>query len=305
MFPYISLLIAQLGINGKQYSMKKCGRLAPGPFNSVCINTMRAFICLIVSVFIWMIAGGGATTLWGHVIIVISGVGTALNLFTWILSSRFVSLTLLESACMMGSLVLPMILAPYIYDGETVSVCQWIGCLLVIISVFLFANKTEKGVKREGSLLGRIAIVTVCAVGITLATIFKKYYIVHIQEKGLGSAEYFTLINFVTVLGFFAVLFAFYYAKEHKTASAVGEGVELPYKKVWFFILIAAASLYVNELFTVYANQLDAAIYLPLSKGLNVVCTFIMDLLVFKDKLTVKKMIGIFTVLAAVILVNF
>ena len=305
MFPYISLLIAQLGINGKQYSMKNCGRLAPGPFNSVCINTMRALICLIVSVVIWIIAGGGTTTLFGHVVIVISGVGTALNLFTWILSSRFVSLTLLESACMMGSLVLPMILAPYIYDGETVSVCQWIGCLLVIISVFLFANKTEKGAKREGSLFGRIALVTVCAIGITLATIFKKYYIVHVQEKGLGSAEYFTLIDFVTVLGVFAVLFAFYYSKEQKNAVAVGKSVELPYKKVWFFIIIAAVSLYVNELFTVYANQLDAAIYLPLSKGLNVVCTFIMDLLIFKDKLTVKKIIGIFTVLAAVILVNF
>ena len=48
MFPYVALFLAQLGLNGKQYSMKKCGAIALGPFNSICINTMRSDICLVV-----------------------------------------------------------------------------------------------------------------------------------------------------------------------------------------------------------------------------------------------------------------
>ena len=309
MFPYIALILAQAGTSGKQYAMKNCGRVAPGPFNSICINTMRAIICLVVSIFIWLAAGGGATTPFGHMIIIISGIGTAINLFTWILSSRFVSLTLLESICMIGTLLIPMFLAPFIYNGETVSVFQWIGAVLVFVAVFLFMNK-ESSAKKEGTLIQKLAIVVLCALGTTVTTIFKKYYNVHIVEKGLGSAEYFTFINFVTILSVFAVLFAFFYQREKNKLSLTSDGgastkVELPYKKVWLFVLIAASALYLNELFTVYANELDAAIYLPLSKGLNVACTFVMDVLIFKDKITIKKLIGVLTVIVAIVLVTW
>jgi len=107
MFSYIALLLAQAGTSCKQFAMKRCGKIAPGPFNSICINMMRALICLVISVIIWLATGGGVTTPAGHLIIIISGIGTAFNLFTWILSTRIVSLTLLESTCMIGTLVLP------------------------------------------------------------------------------------------------------------------------------------------------------------------------------------------------------
>lgn len=166
-------------------------------------------------------------------------------------------------------------------------------------------NKSTASEKKQGSLFSKIAVVTVCALGITAATVFKKLYVINIEANALGTVEYFTFINFVTVLAVFGILFAFYYARELKTAASNNKKVELPYKKVWIFVLIAAASLYLNELFTVYANQLSAAIYLPLSKGLNVGCTFLLDVAVFKEKVTVKKLIGLVTVIAAIILVNF
>jgi hypothetical protein len=108
---YGALLIAQAANSAKQYAMKNCAKCAPGPFNSVCINLVRALICLVVSVIIWLSTGGGTTNALGHAIIIISGVGTAFNLLTWILSSRLVSLALIEALCMIGSLVVPLILA--------------------------------------------------------------------------------------------------------------------------------------------------------------------------------------------------
>lgn len=305
---YGALLLAQLGTSGKQYAMKNCGRLAPGPFNSICINMMRALICLCVSIVIWLISGGGSTNLLGHVIIIISGIGTAFNLFTWILASRIVSLTLIECLSMIGSLLLPMILAPYLYEGDTVSAFQWIGCALVFVSVYLFMNKGEAK-KEESSLWQKIIIVSVCVVGNAVNSIFKKYYTYRIMQQGLGSIEYFTFINFVTVLSVFLVLFGIYYLREKKTLSASSADgapvkVELPYKKVWVYVLIAAVSLYLNELFTVYASQLPSAIYYPLSKGLIVGCSFILDVIVFKDKVTLKKLLGLATVIVAIILVN-
>ena len=306
---YGALLLAQAGTTAKQYAMKNCGRLAPGAFNSVCINLARAMICLAVSTVIWLCTGGGATNLMGHVIIILSAIGTAFNLFTWILSSQMVSLTLIESVSIVGSMVIPLLLAPYLYDGDTVSPLQWLGCALVLVSVWLFMNKQSKEEKKTGSLVQKIVVVGVCAIGITLASVLKKYYTYHITAKGLGSIEYFTFINFLTVLAVFSVLFGIYYNKEKRLATATcsaGERgrVEFPYKRVWVYILIAGVSLYVNELFTSYATQLPSAIYYPLSKGLAVGCTFLLDVIVFKDKVTVKKIIGFITVIIAIVLIN-
>jgi len=232
----------------------------------------------------------------------VAAIGTAFNLFTWILSSRLVSLTLIESVSMIGSLVIPLILAPYLYDGDSVSPLQWVGCALLFLSMFFFMNKGEK---KEGSLFNKIVVVTVCAVSITVASVFKKYYTYHISAKGLGTIEYFTLINFVTVLAVFLVLFAIYSRPEKRRASLEGKsGIELPYKRVWVYILMAAVALYVNELFTSYASQLPSAIYYPLARGLSIGCTFLLDVIVFKDKVTVKKLIGLLIVIVAIVLVN-
>jgi multidrug transporter EmrE-like cation transporter len=305
---YGALLLAQAGTSTKQFAMKKCGSIAPGAFNSVCINLARALICLAVSAIICIFTGGGATTLFGHVIIIISGIGTAFNLFTWILSSQLVPLTLIESVSMIGSMVIPLILAPYLYNGDTVSPIQWLGCALVIVSAFLFMKKGKK-IEKNGSAFQKIAIVATCAISITLASILKKYYTYSIVAKGLGNIEYFTFVSFLTVLAVFSVLFAIYYKLERKRALAVCTSnerpmVKLPYKRVWEYILIAGVALYVNELFTSYASQLPSAIYYPLSKGLTVGCTFLLDTIVFKDKVTLKKTIGLITVITAIILIN-
>ena len=305
---YGALLLAQAGTGAKQYAMKNCGRLAPGAFNSVCINLARSLICLAVSMMIWLFSGGGTTTAFGHAIIILSGIGTAFNLFTWILSSQIVSLTLIESVSMIGSMVIPLILAPYLYDGDTVSSVQWLGCALVFVSVWFFMSKETKD-KKEGSALQKIVIVAICAISISLSSILKKYYTYRITANALGSIEYFTFISFLTVLAVFLTLFAVYYMRERKRASLIcvaGEKpkVEFPYKKVWIYILVAGVALYVNELFTSYAAQLPSAIYYPLAKGLTVGCTILLDVMVFKDKLTFKKVIGFFTVAVAIVLIN-
>ncbi len=51
---YGALVLAQLATNLKQFSMKRCGQKTPGAFNSVCINMMRAVICLVVGALIWI-----------------------------------------------------------------------------------------------------------------------------------------------------------------------------------------------------------------------------------------------------------
>jgi drug/metabolite transporter (DMT)-like permease len=209
---------------------------------------------------------------------------------------------------MIGSLVIPMILAPYLYDGDHVSLLQWIGCILIFVCVFLFSGGKDTE-KKSGTLPQKIAAVTACAFGNMLSGVTKKYYTYRISQEGLGTIEYFTFIGFVTVLIIFGILFAVFYANEKQRLSLQAPAgtevkVPLPYKSAGIFILIAAGALYVNELFTSYASQLPSAIYYPLARGLTIGCTFLLDWIVFKEKLTVRKLIGLVLVILAIVLVN-
>ena len=304
---YGALLISQLGICGKQYAMKRCGALAPGAFNSICINLFRSGICLIVSLVIWAFADGTDTTVFGYVIAAAGGIGTALSLFSWILSSQRISLTLIEGISAIGSLVIPLILAPYLSNGESVTPIQWVGTALLFISLFLFGEKDTKD-KSKNSIFSGIALAALCALGVMVALVAKKLYTYHITSNGLGSIEFFTLIGFVGVLLTFLVLLPIYYRSERikseKTSDGTSAAVSFPLRRIWVFIIIAAVSLYVYELFVAYASTLPSAIYYPLSKAASIVGCFLLDIIVFKDRITPKKAIGLSLLLVSVVLIT-
>lgn len=300
---YGALILSQLGTSAKQFAMKHCGVKTPGTFNSVCINLARSVICLIVSAGIWIVTDGKTSNLAGHIMMIAAGIGTALTLLTWILSSRVISLTFLESVGMIGFLIIPLILAPFLYEGDTVSLTQWIGCILIFVSLFLFTDKST-GSKEESGLLWKILILSIYLFGTVISTVLKKYYTYYITANNLGSIEYFTFIGFVSACLFFITLFFIFYRKEKKQQTEEQTKVELPYKKVWKYILLAAVALYVCELFGAYAAQLPSAIYYPLSRGLCVVCSFLLDVFAFKAKVSPKKIIGLIVVLVAIVLIN-
>ena len=107
----------------------------------------------------------------------------------------------------------------------------------------------------------------------------------------------------------FALLFSIYCPlarRELCAAKQAGEATHalLPYRRVWGFILIAGGALYVAELFATYAAGLPAAIYYPAQKAIGVLGCFILDVAVFKERVTIKKTIGLCLLVLAVVLIN-
>ncbi len=302
MFGYISLLLSQAGMTGKQYAMKKCGERAPGAFNSVCINAARAVICLAVSLVIWLASGASSADFRGSAVAFTSGIGTALTLFSWIIAANLVPLILIECLSMIGSMLIPMLLAPYIYGGESVSVFGWVGAALVFVSVLLFANRSS-GEREKSTFAYKAVMVSICTLGTALSCVLRKYYTVRFASTGEGTIEYFTLISFATVLLCFAILLGVFYPIEKRRLGASPEPV-LTLKRTWTFILTASVLLYVNEFFATYAAQLPSEMYFPLSRALALIATFALDVIVFKERISPKKLAGLAVVIIAIILVN-
>lgn len=121
--------------------MKKAGLGAKGNYNSVRINFIRSAICLIVSLAVFFAAGASFTAdfLW---ICLLSGAANALSMFSWIICSEKANLVLVEIFSLIGSVAVPLILSPALY-GESVSLINIIGVILLFIAAVIFSIKPE------------------------------------------------------------------------------------------------------------------------------------------------------------------
>ena len=121
--------------------MKKAGLGAKGNYNSVRINFIRSAICLIVSLAVFFVAGASFTAdfLW---ICLLSGAANALSMFSWIICSEKANLVLVEIFSLIGSVAVPLMLSPALY-GESVSLINIIGVILLFIAAVIFSIKPE------------------------------------------------------------------------------------------------------------------------------------------------------------------
>lgn len=316
--PFLALIAASGGNALKQYAMKNCGKRAPGAFNSVCINLARAVICTVVSLVFWIVAGFGSTNGVGYTSAVLGGIGNALSLFSWIIASGFIPMSLIEIFSTFGNLVAPMILAPYIFDGDSVGALQWVGCGLLVLSVFTFiepvrarrksndgiAPQADGGMSKNRNTVFMVAIVALQTVSTGMAAIFQKYYNFHVFAKGQGSMEFYNLLSFCVVVAVFVIGFLCFLAFRRNGITDENGRIVLPYKSVWAFILMAGIGLYVAQYGSGIASELPSAIYFPLNKSAVMIETFILDTIVFKDKFTLRRLLGVIMVIVAVVLVN-
>ena len=122
-------------------AMKKAGLGAKGNYNSVRINFIRSAICLIVSLTVFFVAGTSFTAdfLW---ICLLSGAANALSMFSWIICSEKANLVLVEIFSLIGSVAVPLMLSPALY-GESVSLINIIGVILLFIAAVIFSIKPE------------------------------------------------------------------------------------------------------------------------------------------------------------------
>lgn len=304
---YLALIVSSGGNALKQYAMKNCGRRAPGAFNSVCINMARAVICTVVSLIFWLMTDLATTNGTGYFIAVMAGISNAVSLFSWILAAGFIPMSLIEIFSTFGSLVAPMLLAPLLFGGDSVGVLQWVGCIILVISVFTFIGPIRSSgaeERKSGDMIFKIIIVTMQTVSTGANTILQKYYNFHVYAKGQGTMEYFNLISFCVMVVAFLIAFLCFYLFKRESISGEGGKVVLPYKRVWAFIIMAGLGLYIAQYGSGIASELPSAVYFPLSKSAIMIETFILDTVVFKDKFTLRRLIGITLVIAAVVLVN-
>lgn len=304
---YLYLAISKFCGAAKMAAMKNCGNADDSTGTSVKVNAVRSGIILVVSVIVFAVSR--AATADGVWIAALSGVSNALNMLSWLVCATAVSLCIVETFVMIGSVVFPLALSPLLYAGETVSAAPWAGAGVILAAVVLFCVGQDVKFGKKG-----IVWIAVCTLSSAGCNVTAKLYAV---RAGSEYVAFFNLVTFVIVFAFFAVVAAITVLKNRKKtdSAADSEPVEdsgraeekdpqpreffgLP-KRTYFRIAIAAVGMYATNYFmTLAAGALPSGVLYPLSYGAGFVLTAIMDTVFFKQKLTIPRAVA--TVLAVV-----
>lgn len=294
---YFLLILAKLCCVGKIIAMKACGSTLRGLRNSVRINLFRTAICLAVSFFVCLVAGFVPCSPKSYLFIIGSGAATGVELVSWVLAVQGTTVCQLGVAGMIGSVAVPMLLAPFLFRGESVSWLGWVGMLLLFVAVFLFSPRTEHNEKRK--LTPQTFFYMFCnAVGSCANVIFQKLYAV----EG-GDIAYFNLLTF-SVTFLFLTVFVFLLKIFQKKESSDPGFAGILKNRTGLLIIAAAVFLYAYQfLFTRSAGLLSSGIFYPLSYALGMGLNYLCDITLYHEKVTLRNLCGIAAVLLSCILI--
>ena len=128
------------------------------------------------------------------------------------------------------------------------------------------------------------------------------------MELGDGSAADFNLITYTLAaafLGLFLLVSVLKSRKRDALRSADTQQTGKPGIKLYVFIAVAMVTLYVADYFNALASgKLAVEILVPLSYIFSMPMTLASDVIIFKEKFTLRSAIGLAMVIAAAVLTN-
>ena len=294
---FLYLLSAKITAIGKMIAMKKCGNAASGAKNSLKMNLIRSLGCVAISLIICIFAGFDSISGKGVFYSVLSGIANALLLFTWVLCAEKCSLCTVEIFCMIGGVVLPMLVAPIMFSGETVSLFQWIGAAMLLPAAYCFFPKSTVKKKFNLSALPLLILAGLSNAGcVVTQKLFTAY--------GDGSVADFNLITFAVCTATLAILFTFVkLCKKDEMPTQNSENGSL--KQLSVYISVAVVMLYASQYFnTLASGEFAPSLFYPLSYAVSMPLTLLTDIVVFKEKIRIPSIIGLALVIGAILLIN-
>lgn len=293
---YLFLSISLLAGAVKGYCGKKTGNFASTVQSAVFLNLIRMLLCVIIGlimVFAYKNAESLSlnSTLLG--ISALSGISTALFVVTWLISVRKSAYMMLDVFLMLGTLV--PISVGYVLFGESISAKQIIGFCVLIIAVIIMCsyNNSVKIKLTAASFL----MLILCGLSNGLTDFSQKAFVKLLPETPISVFNLYTYIFSSIAL---AVVFFILKATTKQKTYIKSDS----YKK-YLYILVMSVALTANSFFkTMAATYLDSAQLYPLSQGAALILSTAMASIVFKEKLTLKCVIGVLLAFLGLLIMN-
>ena len=291
---YLFLTISLLAGATKGYCGKRTSGRIQGWHNAISANLLRMGLCILIGFGVVLFGGelaGLIPTGKALAIYALSGISTSVFVVTWLIAVRTSAYVLMNVFLMLGVIV-PMVLGSVCY-GEAIHWNQWVGLVVLLVATLLLCSYNN-GIKQK--LTGKAFLVLLISGLANGVTSFSQKMLKY--EVPGGSAAVFNFYTYVFSAASLALVLLVY------RRSAEEKAQPSPIPSIMGYLVVMAISLFLNSFFLTKANSIPSAILYPLERGVSMILSGLMAALLFKEKMTVKAIVGLILAFIGLLIIN-
>lgn len=192
-----------------------------------------------------------------------------------------------------ASVMIPCIFGA-IFFAEDISLINILGFVLFLLSVYLIVSKNQEKKVKFGikAFLACMGVLLTNGFGSIAIQLFGKC----VPD---GDEAVFMFISYCMQSVILLIIHLFYNAK------AKSNKVQTISKKMWIYGIIGTVAAFaIQQIMASLASDISALVIFPVTMGSSVIMGAIIGWLCFREKLTVKSMIGIIGGIISLIMIN-
>ncbi len=290
---YLLLSLSVLAGAAKGYCGKKTSGYVNEYKDAMLVNMIRMIFCVIIgfaiitfqSSLITLKADGRVLS-----IAALSGVMSAVFVVTWLIVVKKGAYIMLDVFLMSG-LIVPLLGSSIMY-GETISLRQILGLAILLTAVLIMGsyNNSIKGKMTLNTLI----LLIVCGLSSGCADFSQKLFVEYTSVVPIATFNFYSYIFSALVLGICFLMF-----------PKSNESEPIKIRNILVYVIIMSVCLFANSFFQIGAAKYLSPIQLyPIAKGSALILSSLMAAIFFKERLTVKCVIGMAMSFAALLLIN-
>ena len=232
----------------------------------------------------------------------------ALELFATIEGLKVTTLVI-NQMFSVGALIIPCIVGIFFFN-EPMTIWQWVGIGLFVIAMYFMVSGTKqsnmKKTEKRYLKIIMLLLLTLFAGGGTMVA--QKAFAVIVPNGSVATYSFlmFALNAIILYVGYGISSLT----KNNKTQTIETESQEkqncrLPRVLLVCGLILAFAIFVINMLVTELGKHISSAILFSVSYAIGIVITILVGAIFYKEKITIRNIIGIVLCVGALALINF
>ena len=304
MVGYLFLFIAVLTGVAKGYCGKKTSKYVSSFTDGLILQSARLILCVIIGLCLFLFSNTplniDSTIL---AISILNGVSNAAFLLCWIFAVKNDSYLFVDICLTAGGILLPCV-CDTLFLGGIITPIQYIGIIIMILAV-LVMNSYNFTVTKKKVTVRNILLLTCVAISNGImgfcAKLFAHYKSIVDISCDLSAFSLLTFL-FACIL-LLITLPIFCKTQKIKIKDCVKS---FPFKKLWVYLVFIAIFLFFNSYLTTLTNTYikNTVLIYPLQFGSNLILSAVMSVIVFKEKINFRSILGMILITTSIILIN-
>ncbi|MBQ6714113.1 MAG: EamA family transporter [Clostridia bacterium] len=294
---YFYLVLSVFMSVTKAFCSKKQSSKASTIPSALLTSFVRMLMCIPVGLVLLLAAKTEISALWDINMVLISlfcAVATSCYVIVWLFSVRRGAFMLSTVFVMLGVAV--TVTLSGIFFGEPITLKDIIS-FLILVAASLVMCSYNKEINGKLDFLS-VVLLILCGLLNGLMDFSQKLFVYNCHG---GSAEGFNFYTYLFSSIILGIAFLFFNKSEYRGE----ENPKSVLKSVFVFIALMGIATFLGSYFKTFsAKLLPSAVMYPLFQGLTLPLTTIMTAVFFKEKITVKSIIGIALAFLSVLIIN-